>query len=195
MEIKILKEGNVVFFGNVEKLSELKSIFINIKSKNKELGINTDNYEVEGIKSVAIQDISNFTEGYVNTKLKELDEDLADLATEIADIETRLLILIPNSSSDEIKKKVGLFILGQYNQEQAIQELQQKGLNEEQINGVLQLLARAVEIAKIVNWKETIWKREGELEKEIENKSLDELLELDIEQMCREAYKDIVLDV
>ena len=195
MKIKILKEGNIVFIGNVEKLSELKSIFTNIKSKNKEIGINTDNYEVEGIKPLVIQDISNFTEKYLNQKLKEIDEDLADITSEIANIEATLLVLIPDISTDEIKKKVALFILGQYTQDQAIQELQSKGLNKEQINEVLQLLARAVEIAKIINWKETIWKKEGELEKDIENKTLEELLELDVEQMCKEAYKEIVLDV
>ena len=165
---------------------------VDIEVALNELKIDTDKVLIS-LKRTLKDMISNFTDRYINTKLKELDEDLADLATEIADIETRLLILIPNSSSDEIKKKVGLFILGQYNQEQAIQELQQKGLNEEQINGVLQLLARAVEIAKIVNWKETIWKKEEELEKEIENKTLEELLELDIEEFCRNEYGKIEL--
>jgi len=165
---------------------------VDIEVALNELKIDTDKVLIS-LKRTLKDMISNFTDRYINTKLKELDEDLADLATEIADIETRLLILIPNSSSDEIKKKVGLFILGQYTQEQAIQELQSKGLNEEQINGVLQQLARAVEIAKIVNWKETIWKKEEELEKEIENKTLEELLELDIEEFCRNEYGKIEL--
>ncbi len=151
--------------------------------------------EEKSLQQIFKKTISHITNLYVNKKLQEIDEDLADLSTEIADIETRLLILIPDITSDDVKRKVGLFILGQYTQEQAIQELQSKGLNEEQINEVLQLLARAVEIGKIINWKEIIWKTEGELEKEIENKTIEELLELDIEQMCKEAYKEIVLDV
>ena len=103
--------------------------------------------------------------------------------------------MIPDVSSDEIKRKVGLFVIGKFTEEQAIQELQSKGLNEEQINEVLQLLTRAVEIAKIINWKEEIWKKEEKLEKEIESKSLEQLLGLDIGEFCRNEYKDIALDI
>jgi len=139
--------------------------------------------------------VSKATDRYINQKLDEIDEDLSDLATEMANIEARLLIFIQDVSSDEIKRKVGLFVIGKFTEEEAIKELKAKRLTEEQIEVVLDLLSRAVEIAKIINWKEKVWEEEEHLENKLEKKNLEELEKLNVEEFIEEAYKNIVLDV
>ena len=95
---------------------------------------------------------------------------------------------------DEIEKKVVLFLAGQYTQEQAIKELKQKGFKEQSIQEIMNLLSRAVEIAKIIKWKEDIWQKEEELEKQIDNiQKIEDLLNIDVKQLCEKAYKDIKL--
>ena len=204
MEIKILKEGNIVFIGDVEKLSELKSIFINIKSKNKELGINTDNYEVEGIKPVAKRDISNFTNIYIQNILKRLDwgntyeECLTELNHTIEterDFVIDLLRGKTNLTMTELTEKVIDYIKGKYTTQDVLNEINNIDITDEEKNELLKALKELAEAGKITAWIRLIWKKEAELEKEIESKTLEELLELDIEQMCKEAYKEIVLDV
>ena len=191
MKVDLLQKGNKIGELDVNSFSELKEKLENIKL------INIVDKEV--FRVVAIRDTSNFTENYINQKLKEIDEGLADITSEKIYIEGSILVIAAKEgvsiTTDEIKTKIGLFIEGLYTEEQAIKELKDRGLSDKAISQILSLLARGVEIAKITTWKETIWKKEGELEKEIENKTLNELLELDIEQMCKEAYKEIVLDV
>jgi hypothetical protein len=177
------------FDGNLERLryrkGKLEVISEEDYLKEKKIGI---------LRRMKRQ-VSKATERYISTRLEEIDEDLSDLATEIANIEARLLLAIPDISSDEVKKKTALFMLGEYTEEQAIKELQDKGLNEEQIKGVLDLLARAVEIAKIIAWKEKIWEMEEHLEEKLEKRTLDELENLKVEEFIEEAYKEIVLDI
>ena len=57
------------------------------------------------------------------------------------------------------------------------------------------LLNRAAFIARLLNWKEEIWKKEEELEKQIEQMSLDGLLKLDVKKLCEDAYSEIKLEL
>ena len=163
------------------------------------------NLKAQGIDVEAIvreerkKDISQTTDIYIQQKLQEIDEDLADLTSEAQVIEGRILYIAAKEgitvTTDEVKQKVALFVAGAYTQEQAISDLQEKGLSEQAIQSVLPLLGRAVEIAKILNWKEEIWAKEGELESQINNMALEQLLQLDVKALCETAYAEIPLEV
>ncbi|NPA53951.1 MAG: hypothetical protein GXO21_04715, partial [Aquificae bacterium] len=140
--------------------------------------------------------VSKATERYIEAKLDEIDEDLSDLISEKGYIEELLLDMMPETiTEEEIKRKIRRFKKGEYTTEEAIAELTELGLGEATINNILSLLGRYVEITKIIDWKEGIWRKEEELEKEIEEKTLEELLDLDIEKLCKYAYENIPLEV
>jgi hypothetical protein len=143
--------------------------------------------------------ISGYTDSYIRQKLQEIDEDLADITSEAQVIEGKILYIAAKEgitvTTDEVKQKVALFVAGDYTQEQAISDLQEKGLSEEAIQSILPLLSRAVEIARILNWKEEVWQKEGELEAQIDTMTLEELLSLDVKRLYQETYSKIPLEV
>jgi len=145
------------------------------------------------------REISKTTDDYINRKLAELDEDLADLTSEIQLIEGKILYIAAKENvtiaTDEVKQKIALFIAGSYTEQDAVNHLKEKGLSDETIQKILPLLARGVEIARILNWKEEIWDKEGELESQIEDMSLEQLLQLDVKELCKDAYSKIPLEV
>ena len=199
MIVTIRKDGEkLAFQGEVQSIEELKSLYYRTKQMDERLGFSFT-YDIPEAKDLAKQEISSFTDFYVNQKLKEIDEDLADITSEIQVIEGRILYLAAKENvpitTDEIRQKIALFIAGSYTQDDAINELKEKGLSDETIQKILPLLARGVEIAKILNWKEEIWAKEGELEDQIDGMNLEELLQLDVRKLCQEAYSQIPLEV
>ena len=153
----------------------------------------------EELKQAFKDTISWFTDRYIQSQLNNIDEDLADLTSEAQVIEGRILYLAAKENvsitTDEVKQKIALFIAGSYTQQDAINDLQQKGLSDETIQKILPLLQRGVEIARILNWKEEIWAKEAELEDQIDGMTLEELLQLDVKKLCEDAYKEIPLEV
>ena len=143
--------------------------------------------------------ISELTDRYINQKLSSMDEDLADLTSEAQVIEGRILYLAAKENvsitTDEVKQKIALFIAGSYTEQDAVNDLKEKGLSDETIQKILPLLQRGVEIAKILNWKEEIWQKEADLESQIDGMTLEELLQLDVRKLCQEAYSQIPLEV
>jgi len=143
--------------------------------------------------------ISELTDRYINQKLSSMDEDLADLTSEAQVIEGRILYLAAKEgisiTTDEVKQKIALFITGSYTEQDAVNDLKEKGLSDETIQKILPLLQRGVEIAKILNWKEEIWAKESELEAQIDSMTLEQLLKLNVKALCEEAYKQIPLEV
>ena len=145
------------------------------------------------------RELSQQTDSYIQQKLSSIDEDLADITSEAQVIEGRILYIAAKEkvtiTTDEVKQKIALFVAGAYTQEQAIEDLKAKGLSDESVQKILPLLARAVEIARIFNWKEEIWDKEGELESQIDSMTLEELLQLDVKKLCEDAYSEIPLEV
>ena len=177
------------FDGNLEKLT-LENGQLKLLSEEEYLQIKKQ----EAIKE-AKRKISQATDSYIQRKLAQIDEDLADITSEALLLEGRILTIAGGKiSSDEVKEKIAQFLSGKYSREQAITELQEKQLSEEQITQILKTLQRAVEIAKILAWKENIWKVEETLEEALENKKLSELENLDVEQLVEKAYEKIPLE-
>jgi len=83
--------------------------------------------------------------------------------------------------------------LGEITDEQVQKELDSyKQLTPEDKVKILNLLKRAVEIAKIIEWKEKIWDIEEQLESQIDQiDSIEKLLELDLKKLIRENYPTI----
>jgi len=118
-----------------------------------------------------IRKLEEITDKYILNLFKKYNEDFNDIVTEIQYLEGRILYLAAlyniNITIDEIKQKIALFITNKYTKDDAIKELRERGLNEEQINEFMKVLTRAAEIAKLINLKEIIWQKEEEIEKEI----------------------------
>ncbi|WP_163328727.1 hypothetical protein GFV12_03185 [Desulfurobacterium thermolithotrophum] len=200
MEIKVYRQGEsipvLVFMAN--SLKDLQLAIRFIEEEDKKTGV-TAVYEAPSAKDLAKREISSITDFYINQKLGEIDEDLADITSEAQVIEGRILYIAAKEkvtiTTDEVKQKIALFVAGAYTQEQAIEDLKAKGLSDESVQKILPLLARAVEIAKILNWKEEIWDKEGELESQIDSMTLEELLQLDVKKLCEDTYSGIPLEV
>ena len=154
---------------------------------------------IEVIATERKRELSQATDSYIQQKLSSIDEDLTDITSEAQVIEGRILYIAAKEkvtiTTDEVKQKIALFVAGAYTQEQAIEDLKAKGLSDESVQKILPLLARAVEIARIFNWKEEIWDKEGELESQIDSMTLEELLQLDVKKLCEDAYSEIPLEV
>ncbi len=155
--------------------------------------------EESDAKEILKQEISNRTDTYIQQKLQEIDEDLADITSEAQVIEGRILYIAAKEgisiTTDEIKQKIALYVAGPYTQDDAINDLKTKGLSDQAIQEILPLLQRGAEIARILNWKEEIWQKEAELEKQVDSMSLEDLLQLDVKKLCEEAYSQIKLEV
>jgi len=186
--MKVKKNGITVGF--VNSITDIKLLL-------SEIGI--DGVQVEGLQEKIIQEISSQTDSYIHHKLSSIDEDLSDLTSEAQVIEGRILYLAAKEGisiiTDEVKQKIALFIAGSYTEQDAVNDLKEKGLSDEAVQKILPLLARGVEIAKILNWKEEIWAKEAELEKQIEDMTLEQLLQLDVKKLCEDAYSQIPLEV
>jgi hypothetical protein len=208
----LIEDGKVVGTTTFKKLEGYKVLpapenwdgnLERLKYENGKLSfISEEDYvrlKKEKLKTERKQEISKFTEDYIANTLSKLDEDLADITSEAQVIEGRILYIAAKEgitvTTDEVKQKVALFVAGAYTQEQAISDLQKKGLSEKAIQSILPLLARAVEIAKILNWKEEIWNKETELETQIDSMTLEELEKLDAKKLCDDAYSGISLEV
>lgn len=161
----------------------------------KSMGVDIEAVVKEKIK----KNLSQTTDSYIQHKLSSIDEDLADLTSESQVIEGKILYLCAKEgitlTTDETKQKIALLLAGSYTEEDAINNLKEKGLSDEGIEAILPLLQRAVEIARILNWKEEIWNKEAQLESQIDAMTLEELLSLDIRKLCEEAYSEIPLEV
>jgi len=187
--VKIVRNGQVE---GIMQVDLVRALFIEGK------------FSTEGIDKIPFTEylkleLSKVTDSYINKKLSSIDEDLADLTSEAQVIEGRILYLAAKEgisiTTDEVKQKIALFIAGSYTEQDAVNDLKEKGLSDETIQKILPLLARGVEIAKILNWKEEIWDKEGELESQIDSMTLEELLQLDVKKLCEDAYSGIPLEV
>ena len=154
---------------------------------------------IDELKKKVKRSLSKTTDEFIKKQLDEIDEDLADLTSEAQVIEGRILYLAAKEgisiTTDEVKQKIALFITGSYTEQDAINDLKEKGLSDETIQKILPLLQRGVEIAKILNWKEEIWAKESELEAQIDSMTLEQLLKLNVKALCEKAYKQIPIEV
>jgi len=200
MEVRVYRQGEntPVFTFLANSLKDLQLAMKFVEEEDKKAGITTV-YEASSAKDLAKRDISSFTDSYINQKLKEIDEDLADITSEAQVIEGRILHIAAKEgisiTTDEIKQKIALFIAGSYTQDDAINDLKTKGLSDQAIQEILPLLQRGAEIARILNWKEEIWQKEGELESQVDSMTLEDLLQLDVKKLCGDAYSQIKLEV
>ena len=196
MAVYVYKDGKFELIGDIEieflkGTEEYKdAVLVEVDEK-----IET----VEDYSGIVKKSISQITNSYIQQKLSSIDEDLADITSEAQVIEGRILYLAAKENvsitTDEVKQKIALFIAGSYTEQDAVNDLKEKGLSDETIQKILPLLQRGVEIAKILNWKEEIWAKEAELESQVENMSLEQLLQLDVRKVCQEAYSQIPLEV
>ncbi|WP_457679449.1 hypothetical protein [Thermovibrio sp.] len=154
----------------------------NVRQQLEEQGIDIENIA----KSEQKRNISDGTDRYIQQKLQEIDEDLADLVSEKSWLEG--VFAAKGISPEEVRNATIAVILGQKTIDEAISELSIP-------DGLISDFKRAVEIAKIIAWKEAIWKAETELEEQVDSMTLEDLLQLDVKKLCEEAYNGIPLEV
>ena len=132
------------------------------------------------------RELSQQTDSYIQQKLSEIDEDLADLVSEKSWLEG--VFAAHSISPEEVRNATVAVILGQKTVDEAVSDLSIP-------SDLVPDFQRAVEIARIIAWKESIWKKEAELEAQIDSMTLEELLQLDVKRLCEDTYSKIPLEV
>ena len=146
-----------------------------------------DGVDVESVaRNVLKRNLSQVTDSYIQRKLQEIDEDLADLVSEKSWLEG--VFAARGISPENVRNATVAVVIGQKTTEEAVSEL---SIPDDLVSD----FKRAVEIAKIIAWKEAIWKAEAELESQIDGMTLEQLLQLDVKKLCENAYKEIPLEV
>jgi len=143
--------------------------------------------DLDRIKSRKIEEINRQAKGYILFNLHSLDwgdtyeECLAELNSSAQVTETKILYLLkphkPSLTLTEVRKKIAEYLAGTYTAEDAVKEMQEAGLTEEEIQKYLSLLGYAVEVAKLLYWVEEVWDYVEQKEKEIKQATTVEELE------------------
>ena len=140
----------------------------------------------EELKQAFKDTISWFTDRYIQSQLNSIDEDLPDLISEKSWLEG--VFASQGISPEQVRNETVLVILGKKTIDQAITDLSiPENLKSD--------FERAVEIARIIAWKERIWRVEEKLEEQIDSMTLEQLLQLDVKKLCEDTYKEIPLEV
>ncbi|ADU96037.1 hypothetical protein Theam_0063 [Thermovibrio ammonificans HB-1] len=173
--LKLIKIGNLIY-QNIEPktVDENGNEIWNIPQDETEL------------KSCFKDTLDWFTTRYINQKLQEIQEDLPDLVSEKSWLEG--VFAARGISPEDVRNATVAVVIGQKTVDEAISEL---SIPEDLIPD----FKRAVEIAKIIAWKEAIWKAEATLEEQVDSMTLEELLQLDVKKLCQDAYAQIPLEV
>ncbi len=187
MEVKVYRQGEnipiLTLWAN--SLKDLQLAIKFVEEEDKKAGV-TAVYEAPFAKDLAKQEVSSFTDSYIKRKLREIDEDLADLISEKSWLEG--VFAARGISPEDVRNATVAVIVGQKTIEQAISDL---SIPEDLIPD----FERAVEIARIIAWKEAIWKAEAKLEEQVDSMLLEELLKLDVKKLCEDTYSKIPLEV
>jgi len=157
----------------------------------------SDEKVVEQLKSLGVdvetlakkeqkKNLSEATDSYIQRKLQEVDEDLADLVSEKSWLEG--VFAARGISPEEVRNATVAVVVGQKTIDEAISDL---SIPEDLIPD----FQRAVEIARIIAWKEAVWKAEAKLEEKVDSMTLEELLQLDVKRLCEDTYSKIPLEV
>ncbi len=169
----------------IDKIQTNESIIYGVNLSNKEI---RQQLEDEGIDLLPIvkqetkKNIDKYTESYINQMFEQQQENLADIVSEQGVIEGRFYIA--GFSPEQVRNEIFLIITGQKTRDEVITELSIPAELEPQLD-------RAIEIAKLIYWKEQIWEEEANLEAQIDTMTLEELLSLDVKTMCENAYEVI----
>ncbi len=185
--IALIKIGNSVYENvptvvSVPKKFDEKGMPVTFEEKPNPLIPN----DAEELKHALKDTISWFTDRYIQSQLNNIDEDLPDLISEKSYLEG--VFASQGISPEQVRNETVLVVLGKKTVEQAITDLSIP-------NDLVSDFKRAVEIARIIAWKEAIWKAEERLESQIDSMSLEQLLQLDVKKMCETAYAEIPLEV
>ena len=141
---------------------------------------------LNAIRKAVRAEISRRTDVYIRQKLKEIDEDFSDLISEKSWLEG--VFITRGISPEEVRNATVAVVVGKKAIEQAISDL---SIPEDLIPD----FQRAVEIARIIAWKEAIWKAEAKLEEQVDSMTLEELIQLNVEALCEDTYSEILLEV
>jgi len=169
-----VKTDKGIFFFEPSSVALIEGEVLEVTDENGEL------------KKYKKKEVSKKTDSYINQKLQEIDEDLADLVSEKSYLEG--VFASQGIPPEQVRNETVLVILSKKTIDQAITDL---SIPDDLVSD----FKRAVEIAKIITWKEAIWKAEEKLESQIDSMSLEQLLSLDVKKLCEDVYKEIPLEV
>ena len=176
--IKVIKIGNLIY-QNIEPK--------HIDENGNEIWNPNIPQDIDSLKSCFKDTLDWLTTRHINQKLQEIQEDLSDISTEQSWLEG--VFYSQGLDPNQIKAEITKVVLGQEDVNTAITNL---AIPDELVDN----FNRAVEIAKIIAWKEQVWKTETQLEAQIDAVTdIDELLLFDVNKLCEEAYNQIPLEV
>ncbi len=171
--IRLIKLGNFIYENIEPKM---------IDENGNEIW-NVPNDEL-ALKTAFKDTIDWYTDRYIKEKFEQQQENLADIVSEQGVIEGRFYLA--GFSPEQVRNEIFLIITGQKTRDEVITGLSIPAELEPQLD-------RAIEIAKLIYWKEKIWEAEANLEAQVDTMTFDELLSLDVKAMCENAYEVIQL--
>lgn len=143
--------------------------------------------DLDRSKPIAKQELNRQAKNYILQELSNLDwgntyeECLAELNSSAQVTETKILYLLkphkPDLTLTEVRQKIAEYLAKTYTAEDAVKEMQEAGLTEEETQKYLSLLGYAVEVAKLLYWIEEVWDYVEQKEKEIDQATTVEELE------------------
>ena len=144
-------------------------------------------FDVDRMKPEFIASINQQAKSYILNTLKQrnwgdtYEECLAELNSSAQVTETKILYLLKPHKTDltltEVRQKIAEYLAGTYTAEDAVKEMQEAGLTEEETQKYLSFLGYAVEVAKLLYWVEEVWDYVEQKEKEIAQATTVEELE------------------
>jgi len=147
-------------------------------NKNNLIDIDLDCF-LKLYKQQKVKEIDEYTQKYLDEKFKELDwgkdEDSALASinnTKESNQEYIFNILIrynPNITTDEIRKKVLSYINGNLTKDDAIKEMKNLKMSDEDIQKVLYALEKIIEAGLLSYWDEQCWDICEQTQKQIQN--------------------------
>lgn len=168
-------------------LEELPKTTLRIKPYYKRDKDGNITFDVDRMKPGFTASINQQAKSYILNVLKLQDwgtsyeECLAELNSSAQVTETKILYLLrphkPDLTLTEVRQKIAEYLAGAYSAEDAVKEMKEAGLTEEETQKYLSLLGYAVEVAKLLYWVEEVWEYVEQKEKEIEQATTVEELE------------------
>ena len=166
--IKLIKLGNLIYENiNAKYIDENGYEIWNVPNDETEL------------KKAFKDTIDWYTDRYIKDMFEQQQENLADIVSEQGYLEGRFYI--NNIDYNVVKNEIFNILAGNKTKDTVITELNIP-------DNLLSIFNRAIEIATLIMKKENIWSIEAQLEKEIDNMTFDELLNLDVKVLCDTAY-------
>ena len=141
--------------------------------------------DLETAKQIMKDTVDWFTTQYIKRKFDELQEDLADIISEKQVLEGKFYTA--GLDPETVRNEVIAVVSGAKTKDEVINQLNIP-------DNLVPSFDRAIEIGKLLYWKELVWDEEAKIEAEIDMlQTIEEVYGFDVVSVCEQRYGVIVL--